>query len=255
MITTVFFDDLLQNEIQDDNIEEISHKIELLLPNDELQAYKILQKKYDRKIVNKIKTQVNLIKVNKKDIYFKELFYCLYYKKSFKHCLYTIISSAIHNRIACISDNSFHIEGVFFPRSVTRCFNGLKTDSSNSITYEFLNDLHLFFQSELINKGFIYKIPIIGNCYSRQFKNYIKNIENNVNEHIKAYIHTNNINELKKINPQILEIKFTASVSKKFKSFYLDSLDAYSAYRSAKYGNPRKYNSYYSISGQKIPIE
>ena len=82
---------------------------------------------------------------------------------------------------------------------------------------------------------------------------YVIATEKNTN--IKAYIHTNNINELKKINPQILEIKFTASVSKKFKSFYLDSLDAYSAYRSAKYGNPRKYNSYYSISGQKIPIE
>jgi len=241
------------DKITDDNT--ICEKIEMLTPNEEILAYKYLKKKFNSTIITKIQNKVNIIKQNKRGKYFDELLYCLYYKKSFEQCLYVIISSAINNKIACIDDHTFHIEGVFFPKNLTGYLNVLKTNSKNPVTYELLNDLYIFSQTELINNGLIYKIPFLGNINTSKFKRYKNIIENTINTNIKNYIHNNDINELSYIDSDIINIYFHLSSTKKFKTFYADLTDATSAYLGAKSGNPRKYDSYYSMSNHKYPIK
>lgn len=243
------------NEITDSNFHTICQEIELLSPEEEIKAYKKLRKIADKKIINKIQQEVNRIKNTKRSMYLNELFYCIYFHASYKQCIYVIISSALVHNIACIIDGTYHIEGVFYPKNITRFLNSIKIHASNSVAYELLEELHACIETELLRQGFIFRLPIFGQIKTRKYKKFIKSIENQINNTIKTFIHTDDITNLKNLDSRIADITFVISPSKKFKSFYSDTQDAVNAAMSAKYGRPRKYKAYYSITGHKYPIE
>ncbi len=186
-----------------------------------------------------------------------EVFYAILRDQAIDGLLHTVVATLIARGNAGFRNGKLKVRDGFLPKDVERILETFRLGDRNTITREDLAGLWQYLFSELVRRGFVARIPLLGPVRNMKFRAFVRAHKKEMIPGIRDYVRSGNLESLERIDPDIARLRFVFPKSDGFRSFYKDSQDIYRSAQSILHGSigQSRYERYYTESGETREIE
>jgi hypothetical protein len=182
-----------------------------------------------------------------------ELLYGLYRDRSIETLAYTLLASLIANQLVKIVNDQIVFVSTSLPQPVKKFFKHFKVNTTNSVSWDKVEELTDYLFGSLTKRKFLVKVPILGIFKTKEYRKYIRENIGEARSDLLSYVSSGKREFLDTIDKRLRKTAFAFQEPEGFYSYYKDRADAWSNAISTTVGivDVNRYRYYYTRAGDR----